>query len=157
MTTENIVNPNPRQRVVVGVDGSAQSRQALRWAAHFAKGADADVEAVAAWQYPYTSGMAAVVVAWNPREDMEKVLTQTVDDAFGPDRPANLELTVREGNAAKVLIDASHGALMLVVGSRGHGGFAGLLLGSVSANVAERATCPVLVLHGDQDAPSPPA
>jgi nucleotide-binding universal stress UspA family protein len=56
--------------------------------------------------------------------------------------------------AAKVLIDASQGATMLVVGSRGHGGFAGLLLGSVSANVAEHASCPVLIIHGHQPLPA---
>lgn len=52
-----------------------------------------------------------------------------------------------------MLLEASEGALMLLVGSRGHGGFTGLVLGSVSANVAEHATCPVLVLHGDEDPP----
>lgn len=66
---------------------------------------------------------------------------------------AGLELQVHEGGAAKVLIDASVGAVVLVVGSRGHGGFAGLLLGSVSANVAEHAPCPVLIIHGDQPPP----
>jgi nucleotide-binding universal stress UspA family protein len=59
--------------------------------------------------------------------------------------------------AAKVLLDVSQGAIMLVVGSRGHGGFAGLLLGSVSANVAEHAPCPVLVIHGDQAEPPAPS
>ena len=66
-----------------------------------------------------------------------------------------MQLVVREGGAAKVLLEASEGAVMLVVGSRGHGGFAGLLLGSVSANVAEHAGCPVFIVHGDQ--PPPPA
>jgi nucleotide-binding universal stress UspA family protein len=65
-----------------------------------------------------------------------------------------LRRLVSEGGAAKVLLDTSQGAIMTVVGSRGHGGFAGLLLGSVSANVAEHASCPVLVIHGDQ---APPA
>lgn len=60
----------------------------------------------------------------------------------------------REGNAARVLLEASQGARMLVVGSRGHGGFTGLLLGSVSAACTEHAACPVLVLHGTT--PPPP-
>jgi nucleotide-binding universal stress UspA family protein len=81
---------------------------------------------------------------------MEKVLTDTVDATFGADRPAELKLTVAEGPPAAVLVDRSAGALMLVVGSRGHGGFMGLLLGSISANVAEHASCPVLVVHGNQ-------
>ena len=77
---------------------------------------------------------------------------------FGDQRPAGLklELQVREGGAAKVLLGASEGADMLVVGSRGHGGFAGLLLGSVSANVAEHASCPVFIVHGDQAPPPVP-
>ena len=70
-----------------------------------------------------------------------------------PDAGAGRRL-VNEGGAAGVLLDASQGAIMLVVGSRGHGGFTGLLLGSVSANVAEHATCPVLVIHGDQGPPA---
>jgi nucleotide-binding universal stress UspA family protein len=60
---------------------------------------------------------------------------------------------VREGGAAKVLLEVSEGAAMVIVGSRGHGGFTGLLLGSVSANVAEHASCPVLIIHGDQAPP----
>ncbi len=60
---------------------------------------------------------------------------------------------VREGGAAKVLLEASTGADMLVVGSRGHGGFSGLLLGSVSAGVSEHASCPVLIIHGDRPLP----
>jgi nucleotide-binding universal stress UspA family protein len=61
---------------------------------------------------------------------------------------------VLEGGRAKGLLDARHGALRLIAGSRGHGGFAGLLLGSVSANVAEHASCLALIIHGDT--PPPP-
>jgi nucleotide-binding universal stress UspA family protein len=77
----------------------------------------------------------------------------TAEAVFGDQPPAGLQRQVREGGAAKVLLDAGESAIILVVGSRGHGGFAGLLLGSVSANVAEHASCPVLVIHGDQAPP----
>lgn len=143
-------HPNRPPRVVVGVDGSEQSTQALRWGAHFAASVGARLDAVAAWQFPTSWGWGPPPLEWSPGQELEKSLAQAVDEVFGAQRPADMRLAVREGNAAKVLLDESKDALMLVVGSRGHGGFAGLMLGSVSANVAEHATCPVLVVHGDQ-------
>jgi nucleotide-binding universal stress UspA family protein len=143
-------HPNRPSRVVVGIDGSEQSTQALRWGAHFAASIGARLDAVAAWQYPTSWGWSPAPLEWSPEQDMEKALTEAVDEVFGAQRPDDMRLAVHEGNAAKVLLDESKGALMLVVGSRGHGGFTGLLLGSVSANVAEHATCPVMVVHGDQ-------
>ena len=74
---------------------------------------------------------------------------------FGEQQPPELEITVREGAAAKFLLEVSSGARMLVVGSRGRVGFAGLLLGSVGTACAEHATCPVLVIHGST--PPPPS
>lgn len=152
MTT---VHATSQPRVVVGIDGSEQSKQALRWAAHFAAASGARLDAIAAWMLPTSYGLrwTAVPEEFGPEAQTEKILTATVDDVFGGQRPEDMQLSVCEGNPAKVLIDGSKGALMLVVGSRGHGGFAGLLLGSVSASVAEHATCPVLVMHGDQTPP----
>jgi nucleotide-binding universal stress UspA family protein len=144
-------------RIVVGVDGSANSEQALRWAASLAAVFGARLEAVTAWDFPASYGFASVPTDWDPAGDMRKVLDDTVRAVFGDQPPAGLQRQVREGGAAMVLLEASQGATMLVVGSRGHGGFAGLLLGSVSANVAEHASCPVLVIHGDQAPPAPSA
>lgn len=143
-------------RIVVGVDGSAQSLQALRWGARLAAVFGVRVDAVTAWEFPAAYGWSAVPSDWDPAQDMWHVLDDSVRAVFGDQPPAGLGRQVREGGAAKVLLDASQGAVMLVVGSRGHGGFAGLLLGSVSANVAEHASCPVLVIHGDQDEPPLP-
>lgn len=143
-------------RIVVGVDGSGHSRDALQWAAHLARVFGARLHAVAAWEYPPALGWSVAPDDWDPAADAQKVLQENMAEVFGNEPPAGLELLVHEGGAAKVLIDASMGAAMLVVGSRGHGGFAGLLLGSVSANVAEHAPCPVLIIHGDQ-APPPVA
>ena len=140
------------KRIVVGVDGSTQSQQALRWAARFATTMHARINAVAVWDYPITYGWG-LPADWNPGDDMKKLLTESVELALGPERAAEMTLTIRQGSAAHVLLEESADALMLVVGSRGHGGFAGLLLGSVSAAVAEHATCPVLVVHGDQPLP----
>ena len=85
-----------------------------------------------------TEAMLDLVHALNTRDDIDGILIQ---------------LPLPRQVDAKVLLDASEGAIMLVVGSRGHGGFAGLRLGSVSANVAAHASCPVLVIHGDQAPP----
>jgi nucleotide-binding universal stress UspA family protein len=144
-------------RIVVGVDGSSSSGQALRWGASLAAMMGARLEAVTAWDFPAGYGFASFPQDWDPAGDMRKVLDETVRAVFGDHAPAGLQRQVREGGAAMVLIEASQGAIMLVVGSRGHGGFAGLLLGSVSANVAEHASCPVLVIHGDQGPPAPSA
>jgi nucleotide-binding universal stress UspA family protein len=85
--------------------------------------------------------------AYSPKLEMDKIVTEAVDDVFGADRPIGLTVRTVKGHPAAALIAASADAFMLVVGSRGHGGFMGLLLGSVSARVAEHATCPVLVVH----------
>jgi nucleotide-binding universal stress UspA family protein len=156
MSTTQI--PDSGGRIVVGVDGSDPSKHALRWAQFMAQATTSTIEAVAAWE-PFTgfgwagAGWVAMPTDWNPAQDAEKALTATIDDVFGEHRPAGLALTVREGNAAQILLEVSEHARMLVVGSRGHGGFAGLLLGSVSAACTEHATCPVLVLHGDTPPP----
>ena len=139
----------PPGRVVVGVDGSESSKQALRWAVRLAASEGSTIEAVTAWDYP-PSFNAPVDVNWRPDLDAETVMRETLDEVFGDARPAELEERVVHGSARTVLIDASRGASLLVVGSRGHGGFAGLLLGSVSSACSEHAHCPVLVLH-DRD------
>jgi nucleotide-binding universal stress UspA family protein len=136
-------------RIVVGIDGSDQSRRALTWAATLADATDGHIEAVIAWQLPATFGWAVAPVDWDPAQDAHDILTKTVDDVFGSRRPRELTMTVVQGHPAHVLLGAAHGASMLVVGSRGHGGFGGMLLGSVSAYVAEHADCPVLVFHSE--------
>lgn len=134
-------------RVVVGIDGSPGSAEALRWAARYATLTHAVIDAVIAWQPPVSYGWAYDMGEWRPAADAEKVLTAQVDQVFGAQRPADLHLLVCEGYPARVLIEASKDAALLVVGSRGHGGFYGLLLGSVSANCAEHGKCPVVVVH----------
>lgn len=145
-----------QRRIVVGVDGSDHSRQALRWAAQLASNFGARLEAVMAWEYPPAVGWSVVPDNWDPGQDTLKFLQRTAREVFGDQMPAGLELQAREGGAARALLEASAGASLLVVGSRGHGGFAGLLLGSVSANVAEHSPCPVLIIHGDEQPPTLP-
>jgi nucleotide-binding universal stress UspA family protein len=138
-------------RIVVGVDGSEDSIKALQWAAELAPLLDCEIEAVVAWSDPRQSGWSP---GWgyltgdlDPGGDAEKILGTALDEAFGNSRPPRLRSVTEKGSAAKVLLDRSSGARMLVVGSRGHGGFAGLLLGSVSSKCAEHAKCPTLVIH----------
>lgn len=92
-------------------------------------------------------GYPSVPIHYRPDKVAEHGLTEAVATAFGEDRPADLRALVRHGHPAKVLIDAGRDAEMLVVGSRGHGGFIGLLLGSVSTFCAVHASCPVVVVH----------
>jgi nucleotide-binding universal stress UspA family protein len=132
--------------IVVGVDGSPPSIAALRYAGRLAKALGCAIEAVAAWQYHLAVG-TFTPLDWTPEEDTRALLEQAVREAFGGDAPAGLRRTVRQGHAASILADASAGAEMLIVGSRGHGGFAGMLLGSVSSSVSAHARCPVLIMH----------
>lgn len=104
------------------------------------------VEAVIAWQYPMAYGgyPIATDVDWpsNAREVLDTALGQAQVSEAAP-----VTRKVVEGHPAQVLVDAAADADVLVVGSRGHGGFAGMLLGSVSEHVAAHALCPVLVIR----------
>ena len=131
------------RRIVVGVDGSTSSRGALRWAAAQAALASAELEVVIGWSYPMSYGFPVIAdVDWaaDARTTVEAELTDVLGDQ---------QVTVRvlEGHPARVLLDASRDADLLVVGSRGHGGFTGLLLGSVSEYVVTHASCPVVVVR----------
>ncbi|GAB3243102.1 universal stress protein [Kineosporia babensis] len=137
-------------RIVVGVDGSTQSAQALRWAAQQAVRSGATLRAVTAWELPTTYAWASWPIDWDPARDARRVLTETIAKTFEGHPPVELEEVVREGGAARILIDEARFATTVVVGSRGHGRVAGVLLGSVSTKVSEHATCPVVVVHGDQ-------
>jgi nucleotide-binding universal stress UspA family protein len=138
--------------ILVGVDGSATSISALRWAARLAPVTGGGIRAIIAWEYPVMLGWEAGVPDWwRPDQDAQKVLDETLESAYGSARPTGLVASVQEGHAISVLLEASKTAEMLIVGSRGHGGFAGLLLGSVSSACAEHASCPVLVVHGEHN------
>ncbi|MFF5626170.1 universal stress protein [Microbacterium sp. NPDC012755] len=134
-------------RIVVGVDGSESSVEALRYAAPLAEVLNAPLEAVITWTYPPFTP-ADLLAEWHPEQDAEQILADAVTAAFGEEPPSGLTRTVLQGPPAATLIDVSETSGMLVLGSRGHGGFVGLLLGSVSAACAEHAHCPVLIVHG---------
>ncbi|MFF4260905.1 universal stress protein [Streptomyces virginiae] len=143
----------PTPRVVVGVDGSPASYAALRWAVRHARLIRARVDTVAAYDVPGAVGWSAPAVDADFDEaqarqalddEIQKVLLQVGD--------VPLAQHLIRGSAAKVLIGASVGAELLVVGSRGRGGFASLLLGSVSHQCATHASCPVVIVRPQTDA-----
>lgn len=155
----SVDHTNGTARIVVGVDGSPPSRAALRWAVRQARMTGAAVDAVVAWQTPavlQSYGWAPVYV--EERGDFRGQASQTLAAVIGEEvAPADKSL-VREqvvnGNPAQVLMDAAQGADLLVVGSRGHGGFAGALLGSVGQHCVHHSPCPVLIMRGE---PAPAA
>ncbi|GAA5230207.1 universal stress protein [Arthrobacter cryoconiti] len=135
--------------IVVGVDGSPESILALQWAQTLAPTLGASIMAVSAWRMETAMGPYEIP-DWDPEPIAREILTDSLAKAFGDDVPEGLISRTFRGQASQVLIEASEKAKMLIVGSRGHGGFAGLLLGSVSSSCAEHAVCPVLVVHAEK-------
>lgn len=133
--------------IVVGVDGSESSIAALRRARTIADALHRPIVVVASWFAPAFTGGGALAYDWDPVGDAQLVLDDAVIEVYGRKDPDGVTTKVLEGHAAATLVKESANASMIVVGSRGHGGFAGLLLGSVSSAVAEHADCPVLVVH----------
>ena len=133
-------------RVVVGVDGSESSIEAVRKADQLAQAFGARLDVVCVWSYP-VSNYGMVPPEWYPDRDAARTVHDVADTVFGETKPARVHLSIMEGSAARVLIDQSDTADLVVTGSRGHGGFAGLLLGSVSSELAAHARCPVLIVH----------
>jgi len=148
--------PAGDRRIVVGVDGSPGSILALRWAARFVPELGNSITAVTAWQTQIAIG-TFTPVEWDPGATAEQIVAETVAEAFGGREPCPLQTLTRRGQPARVLIDESATAALVVVGSRGHGGFAGLLLGSVSSAVAEHAHCAVLIARDGRESASEPA
>lgn len=136
------------RRVVVGVDGSVSSKAALGWAIRQAELTGAVVDAVIAWHYPGTYGYATPVADDADYEGLAaKVVADSIAEVSGPAGPVEVRPKVVEGHPAEVLLDASAGADLLVVGSRGHGSFVEALLGSVSQHIVHHALCPVVVIR----------
>jgi len=139
-------------RIVVGVDGSSPSRAALRWALRQAEFTGSSVEAVIAWHYPAMAGgygwaPVSAMDATDFQEVAAKEIAKVVSEEADPASDVRITTSVVEGMPAQVLLDVAKGADLLVVGSRGHGGFASALLGSVSQHCVHHAQCPVLIIR----------
>lgn len=136
-------------RIVVGVDGSDHSRCALHFAFEEARRRDARVDVVYAWTVPTTMAMPGYMgpVDMPPVEELArdaKELVAHLVESAPPD--IEIETITCRGSAARSLLEVAEGADLLVVGSRGRGGFRGLLLGSTSHQSISHAPCPVVVV-----------
>jgi nucleotide-binding universal stress UspA family protein len=141
MTTPEISRP----LIVVGVDGSPQSQKAVAWGIEQATKTGGTLELLIAWARPVSYGLPLVVAGLDPEAQAREIVEKAATDVG---LPANrVIISVVHGAAPAILVERSSQADLLVVGSRGHGGFAELLLGSVSAQVIHHAACPVVVIR----------
>jgi nucleotide-binding universal stress UspA family protein len=140
------------RRIVVGVDGSPWSRNALRWAVRQAALTGSVVDAVIAWHDRGSYVGYAWLIADTFDADLAaKTLSEAVDSTSAAGSAVTVRQRVMEGHAACVLLGEAHGADLLVVGSRGHGGFTGMLLGSVSQHCVRHSPCPVVIVRRHPD------
>lgn len=137
--------------ILVGVDGSASSRTALTWAAAEAAEHQSDLVVLNVWERALLPPIGGPSVPQHDAGDPSKLaadnLVQVIKEVLGDDPPVLVQPLIKPGNPAEVLIEESQDAALLVVGTRGRGGFAGLVLGSVSQHVAAYAKCPVAVIR----------
>jgi nucleotide-binding universal stress UspA family protein len=148
-TTDTLSNPTPGEtRIVVGVDGSTCARQALEFAIAEATRWGALLHVISAYEIPTTAGAGWVVVPLGPFQEaaaaeLSEALSRIAE--LAPDLVVKGE--IEHGPAGQILIEASQGAALLVVGSRGRGELAALVLGSVSEHCAHHAHCPVTIVR----------
>ena len=139
--------------IVVGVDGSESSRDALAWALAEARSRDGRVRVVAAWHVDTMIYAAPFVppIEGGISQSFEHTAQSAIDESLDAVGDAvdgiDIERSIVEGGAAHVLVQEAEKAELLVVGSRGRGGFSGLLLGSVSEQCARHAACPVVIVR----------
>jgi nucleotide-binding universal stress UspA family protein len=144
--------------IIVGVDHSAGAWEALRFALTEAQLRGGSLRAIHTWQPPYSgAGLGFTERAYRADElsDLksaaEVALDASIEEAIPDVGEVEIERRVIEGMPAAVLVEESHGAELLVVGSRGLGGFRGLLLGSVSQQCAHHAACPVVIVRAPEE------
>ncbi|MGW4157605.1 universal stress protein [Micromonospora chersina] len=145
--------------VVVGVDGSATALDAVRAAAREAVARHRPLRVVHAFLWPVLGTPLGPVAAALPHEDLRREADKLVAEAVDEARKVDAELPVtgvaRDGGAVAVLLEESRDAALLVIGHRGLGGFAELLVGSAAVGLSARADCPVLVVRGEPRADGP--
>jgi nucleotide-binding universal stress UspA family protein len=143
-------DPDTGHRIVVGTDGSPTSIAALDWAVNQAELTGVALEVIMTWEWPYSYGWSAVPENYKPANECEDLLAKVIAPIRHAHPDLSIQASVVEGHPAPLLVKASQGADLLVVGSRGHGEFVGMLLGSVSEHCVTNAHCPVLVLRDSE-------
>ena len=142
------------KRIVVGVDGSDRSRAALLWAYNEAAHHEAAITVVSTWHPPALpmtppyGSLPPEGYVTQPEKAALDMLERFVVELDARTPPVDVRTSVEKGNPAEVLIERSKEADLMVVGSRGHGGFKGMLLGSVSQHLVAHSECPVVVVRG---------
>jgi len=138
-------------QVLVGVDGSEGSQRALQWAAEEARQHEAELHVLSTWSSPAPAVGLGYIAMFTESSNLQELTRQLQDDAvraaLGDQPGLVIKQDVVEGHPAQRLTEASAEADLVVVGSRGHGGFVGMLLGSVSQHVAAHAQCPVIIIR----------
>jgi nucleotide-binding universal stress UspA family protein len=168
MTETNNGNQwNRDPAVVVGIDGSAGAQEALRWALAEGRLRNAPVRVVHAWTFGYIGNSAESFAYWGSsvspytsvgidlsdlHSAAQELLERSLADVGDETKGVEIERLVVQGAAAAILVSTVAPGDLLVVGSRGHGGFVGLLLGSVSQQCVHHAPCPVVVVHAPKPA-----
>jgi nucleotide-binding universal stress UspA family protein len=135
-------------RIVVGIDGSECSVAALQWAAQQAHLTGSTLAVVMSWEWPNSYGYGYILPDnYNPESDAHKMLEDAIEKVRGAFDGVQFDPVVVEGHPAPALVEAARGADLLVVGSRGHGEFSGMLLGSVSEYCTHHVSCPITVVR----------
>ncbi|MFJ4850756.1 MULTISPECIES: universal stress protein [unclassified Streptomyces] len=148
-----------RPRIVVGVDGSPSSKEALAWAVRQASLVDGVIDAVIAWEYPQFYGSFGWMPPMGQDLNLDGAAAQVLDDTIatvtGAEPAVTIHSRVEYGTPAGVLLAAAEGASLLVLGNRGHGGFAEALLGSVGQHCTQHSPCPIVIVRGQEQQQQP--
>ncbi|MFI6443398.1 universal stress protein [Kitasatospora sp. NPDC050543] len=143
----------PQDRIVVGVDGSALSRAAIRWAARQAALTGSALEAVTVWHFPSLYGSTGMVPpvldGFDLEADAAKILDESLAAALGPSPDLPVQRHIKAGQPARALVEAARGACALVLGSHGHGAPLDTVLGSVSHYCVHHARCTVVIVKAE--------
>ncbi len=143
------------RRLVVGMDGSPHAQAALEWVATLAEATGQPVEVIATWEWPTGFGANLVATAdYDPHADAEALVADAVRSARTRHPRVTFVPLVERGRPSTVLVDASSGADLLALGSRGHGELSGVLIGSVTEHCVAHAHCPVLVVRNGAGPPA---